>query len=688
MAYIVPGDFGALENRGSQVFAQGLRMGKQGEIADLIERAHHLWAGVCRRRLLSLRPTDAYSASGSPVTVLEGLAKIGTARYGYASALVDVLEVYFDWEGGSVDVEVYDNTFTTLHQTVSSGTSTPRAQVSGAIPDIPDQEVGLRVILTPGVGTGKLYGVEVWEAAIPAASLTASGDFIPLDETAYDDGASYHAMLSKRIAENTFAANETRTAEAVEVVPRAAPLTLTSLTEMVAERVIPLSPEMAQVTVTLWYLCEEASVQVRWSLAWDGGQGEPSAWETITTTGGAYAKYTKTLSLRAALEAGKGSARLRLHYISAQNTGGKVYGPLAGSTTLGARKVNLALALTSYWAGADAVSGAKVDFETGGGVAVDSSGDGVRQMLRWESGSPYGLYFYPPVPDAEVSALSVSVGRLAITPLGRLRVRSWGVEFIHGTPYAGRGPRFPWEDPQTAWYALTTGRGLVGPSFQSLYLAQEALFLGRVPIYGWGAQPWTRPSGYAELRGHGFVQLTFGAISTWKTLASWVVGEGDSYILGGSPMTRRALEMIAQMFCTGWFIEGFRVEARLVWATEGGTTWATGASQAVDLDVAPVSSFIREVFTEPDGASYPGAKYVKALGCGLPAQEWARMSYFKATLRDLVAGHTAGRVLRLEVRPAQDLQEGDFGHKHGVFVYYNSGFVRPMPYQPWAQLGV
>lgn len=687
MGYLIPAQFVVEPNKGGQVFALGRRINQDDEAQALITRGHHLWAYLCRRRVLSYRPASPFTTTGGDIAV-EGLGQISTKRYN--TSFYD-LTAYVDFGGGTVAVTIYDQTFTTAYASLTH-TSGTRTQVALNFTGITSQTVGVRVSITATTPTATVYGAELVENPVIGSDLAVSGEFVPVDETFYAGGRSLNALLTRRIIKNTTESGRSRTPLGAEALDPDRPLVLASLTEMVAERVIPLHPELRSLTVKMRYKCNEAAVKVRWSVAWDGGHSEPSAWETISTTGGSWALYVGSVSLAPALEAGKSLARLRMHFASESNTGGKVYGPLAVAANLEARSVNLALPLASYYTGADEVSAARLEFETGAGVAVSSSGDGVRQLLRWENGDGNALHFYPPIPDAEVALLAPQVGRVAITPLGRILVGAWYVKFSHGTPYAGAGARFPWEDSASAHYALTTGRSPGAPQFASLYSAQEHLWQSRVPLYGWGAQPHTHPSGYAALRGMGFVQLTWSAFNgspdAWYTLASWVVGEGDEFELDGATKTRQALEVVAQLLCTGWFIEGFRVQARLVWETEGGVSWVTGAAQLIDLSNAPPNTFPREVFTEPATASYPGAHYLKTLGCGMPAQDWGRASYFKATLRDLTAGHTAGRVLRLEVRPDRGLQEGDFGHSSGVFVYYNSGFARPLPNQSWPQVGV
>jgi hypothetical protein len=682
MGYLIPAQFLVEDNRGAQTFALGQRIGRGDEIQGLVERGLHLWAYLCRRRILSHRPAAAFTTTGAD-TVCEGLAKIGTLRYNTST---NDLTAYVDFGGGTVAVTVYDQTFTTAYASLTS-TSGTRTQVALNFTGITAQTVGVRVTLTATTPTATLYGVEVAENQIIGSDLVVSGDFVPVDESFYADGNSLNALLTRRIVNNTTQANVTRTPMGAEALDPDRPLVLTSLEEQVLERVIPLHPELRSLQVKLRYLCDEASVSVRWSVAWDGGQSEPSSWDTLTTTAGAYDLYAATVNLAPALDAGRGTARLRLHFLSAQNTGGKVYAALAVGTTLAARKVTLAAPLSSYYTTASATSGAKIELETGGGVGVDSTGDGVRQLLWWENGGGNRLYFYPPIPDAEVAELAPQVGRLAVTPLGRLQVRAWYIEYTHGTPYAGRGARFPWQDAAAARHAITSGRGPKAPSFALLYGAQEYLFQSRVPLHSWGAQPHIQPSGYAKLRGQSFAQLTYSARTTWKTLALWVVGEGDDFDQGGTIYERRAIELVAQLFCTGWHIQGFRIEARVLWESEGGTVYVTSGTQLVDLSNAPPNTYTREVFTEPDGASFPGARNLKAQGCGMPLREWGRMSYLRAQLRDLDNAHATGRVLRLQVRADQTLGEGDFGHKNGVFIYLNSAFVRPQPAQAWTQLG-
>lgn len=683
MSYDVPSEFPALPTLGTSAWAPREILGGDAEPEVLVGAQHYLWGYGCRRRLLCQRHLQPPTVVGGPTQILETTGEVQAGRTSHGGGRPE-LYAYLDYEGGTVTVEVYD-TGGSLLASATSSASTPRAQATLSLSGVTATSVVVKVLLTQVGGSGaKLHGVQVYEAPILAADLAVVGDFVPRDASVVDAGRSWNARETEAAYVNLSECNQRRTPSCACALHLDRPINLASLEERVLEFVVPLYPELRYLRWTLGHKISQAAVSLRWSLVWAGGSSEPTDWTSYATTGGSYTTETDVLDLYPALRAGVEVCVVRLHVLSALDTASKTIGAFAGTPALDRLGVTLSSNVTTLFPGVDALFAAMIEFESALGSSLPTAQR--LELLRYSGAE---VIWYPALDSDEATTLAATAGRVQITPLGRLDLRSLELEWQHGTPYQGAPPRFPWEDPDTARLALTSARGLSAQAHQQLYGAAALLASSRAPVLGVGWLPWQYPTsgGYAQLRVQGYIQLAWtSGLTGWSDLAAWVFDTPDQVEYLGDILTRRALTVGALLFATGQRIGSFALEVRLLWRTEGGTTRATGEASSLTLPVEGERwSYSQQVFAlqrlVASGASVIefGPKAVNTLQPLMPPLSASLLHRLvRLTLADVDAGHSAGGVLALQVRPAQTLQQADFGASGSVWIYHQSSYCQPL----------
>jgi hypothetical protein len=462
------------------------------------------------------------------------------------------------------------------------------------------------------------------------------------------------------------------------------------------EWVLPVSPEAAQVQLTVYYQVHGAGVRARWSSGLRGSStGEATDYTDLTDTSGRRV-YEETLDLEDVHAAGLEEYGLRLSLWSNISTDpGDVftYTVKGWSTTGGAVETNEST--ISDWP--DAFEAALVEFLDGAGDPIN---DGRRyQLVRWVADGTFSVY-----PWASQEAQAAASVRL--TRAGWMEVFGVFLREVHGTPYGGIEQRFPWEDATAPKRSLVPGRALVSPHHAVLYAAGEYLVSRRTPLLRWGSHP--SPSSNPQWRSFGVVQMgTTLANKGWQTLARCNVG-GDATFKRQVPtertLQRRSLEVFGVILGLGSRArynpedrldergqgvarnDAVPVEVRLRRLLPDGTVTVTGDELPLDIVSAALpDGYVHQVFGDTTGISNLTVAPNNLQGLFPKDQVWQIGHPFRLSCLDEEA--IEGTILELQIRPVSG-EEGslDDEREEEFEVALLSWYVRPTQGTQWDEL--